>query len=47
MIRVDVESTFEPIIGSEIQSKELISHLMKDQDSRSNIFGKAKYSEEA
>ena len=24
MIRVDVESTFEPIIGSEIQSKELI-----------------------
>ena len=25
MIRVDVESTFEPIIGSEIQSKELIN----------------------
>ena len=24
MIRVDVESTFEPIIGSEVQSKELI-----------------------
>ena len=47
MIRVDVESTFEPIIGSEIQSKELISHLMKDQDSRSNniwkseIFGRS------
>ena len=30
MIRVDVESTFEPIIGSEIQSKELIDYLMKD-----------------
>ena len=30
MIRVDVESTFEPIIGSEIQSKELINYLMKD-----------------
>ena len=26
MIRVDVESTFEPIIGSEIQSKELINY---------------------
>ena len=30
MIRVDVESTFEPIIGSEVQSKELIDYLMKD-----------------
>ena len=30
MIRVDVESTFEPIIGSELQSKELINHLMKE-----------------
>ena len=30
MIRVDVESTFEPIIGSETQSKELIDNLMKD-----------------
>ena len=30
MIRVDVESTFEPIIGSEMQSKELIDYLMKD-----------------
>ena len=30
MIRVDVNSTFEPIIGSEAQSKELIDHLMKD-----------------
>ena len=32
MIRVDVESTFEPIIGSEVQSKELIDYLTKDQD---------------
>ena len=39
MIRVDVESTFEPIIGSEIQSKELIDYLMKDQgESPSNIW---------
>ncbi len=47
MIRVDVESTFEPIIGSEIQSKELINHLMKDYDStpeniwKSEIFGRS------
>ena len=32
MIRVDVESTFEPIIGSEIQSKELIDYIMKDHE---------------
>lgn len=39
MIRVDVESTFEPIIGSELQSKELIDHLMKDtSDSPKNIW---------
>lgn len=30
MIKVDVESTFEPIIGSEVQSKELIDYLMRD-----------------
>ena len=30
MIRVDGNSTFEPIIGSEMQSKELINYLMKD-----------------
>ena len=30
MIRVDVESTFEPIIGSEQQSKDLIDFIMKD-----------------
>ena len=47
MIRVDVESTFEPIIGSEMQSKELIDHLMKDYDSdpssvwKSEIFGRS------
>lgn len=47
MIRVDVESTFEPIIGSEIQSKELIDYLMKDSDSSANgiwkseIFGRS------
>ena len=47
MIRVDVESTFEPIIGSETQSKELIDYLMKDHDSnpneiwKSEIFGRS------
>ncbi len=32
MIRVDVESTFEPIIGSLEQSTSLINSLMKDED---------------
>jgi stage IV sporulation protein A len=43
MIRVDVESTFEPIIGSEVQSKELIDHLMKDKSEiwKSEIFGRS------
>ena len=47
MIRVDVESTFEPIIGSELQSKELIDYLMKDKDTdpqgiwKSEIFGRS------
>lgn len=43
MIRVDVESTFEPIIGTELQSKELIDHLMKDKDNvwKSEIFGRS------
>ena len=47
MIRVDVESTFEPIIGSEIQSKELIDYLTKDMESdpdniwKSEIFGRS------
>lgn len=39
MIRVDVESSFEPIIGTEAQSKELIDHLMKDsKDDPSSIW---------
>ena len=46
MIRVDVESTFEPIIGSEVQSKELIDYLIKDQEKpndiwKSEIFGRS------
>ena len=43
MIKVDVESSFEPIIGSELQSKELIDHIMKDSDSiwQSEIFGRS------
>ncbi len=43
MIRVDVESTFEPIIGTEVQSKELIDHLMQDKDNvwKSEIFGRS------
>lgn len=47
MIRVDVNSTFEPIIGSEIQSKELIDYLMKDYETepgniwKSEIFGRS------
>ena len=47
MIRVDVESTFEPIIGTEVQSKELIDYLMKDYKTepnniwKSEIFGRS------
>ena len=45
MFRVDVESTFEPIIGSELQSKELINYIMKDKDTdniwKSEIFGRS------
>ena len=47
MIRVDVNSTFEPIIGSQAQSKELIDYLMKDSQSdpsniwKSEIFGRS------
>ena len=44
MIRVDVESTFEPIIGSEIQSKELINNLTKDDNEdiwKSELFGRS------
>ena len=45
LIKVDVESSFEPIIGSEIQSKELIDHIMKDNNTdniwQSEIFGRS------
>ena len=47
MIKVDVNSTFEPIIGSEVQSKELIDHIMKDKKNepdsiwKSEIFGRS------
>ena len=45
MIKVEVESTFEPIIGSELQSKELINYLTKDSESsniwKSEIFGRS------
>ena len=38
LIKVDVESSFEPIIGSEMQSKELIEHIMKNTDNQSEIW---------
>ncbi len=45
MIKVDVESTFEPIIGSEMQSKELINSLTDNNKSndiwKSEIFGRS------
>ena len=47
MLKVDVESTFEPIIGSEVQSKELIDYIMKDYNEdptsiwKSEIFGRS------
>ena len=47
LMRVNVESTFEPIIGSELQSKELINYLMKDYETdpnsiwQSEIFGRS------
>jgi len=43
MIRVDVESTFEPIIGSEVQSKELIDYLNNNNNDiwKSEIFGRS------
>ena len=46
-MKVEVESTFEPIIGSELQSKELINYLMKDYGAdpssiwKSEIFGRS------
>lgn len=47
MIKVDVESTFEPIIGSEMQSKEVIDYILKDSAEdktkiwQSEIFGRS------
>ncbi|MDE5630316.1 MAG: stage IV sporulation protein A, partial [Bacilli bacterium] len=47
MMKVDVESTFEPIIGTELQSKELINYIMKDYNEdpssiwKSEIFGRS------
>lgn len=47
LMKVDVESTFEPIIGTELQSKELINYIMKDYETdpssiwKSEIFGRS------
>ena len=47
LLKVDVESTFEPIIGTESQSKELIDYIMKDYENNpegiwhSEIFGRS------
>ena len=43
LIKVDVESTFEPIIGSEVQSKELIDYLNNNNNDiwKSEIFGRS------
>ena len=46
MIKVDVESSFEPIIGSETQSKELIEHIMSFENNpeklwSSELFGRS------
>lgn len=46
LIKVDVDSSFEPIIGSELQSKELINNLIGDNKSpediwKSEIFGRS------
>ncbi|QVK16983.1 stage IV sporulation protein A [Mycoplasmatota bacterium] len=46
MIKVDVESTFEPIIGTEQQSQDLINYIMQDYDRdplsvwKQDIFGR-------
>jgi stage IV sporulation protein A len=43
LVKVDVDSTFEPIIGSEAQSKELIDYLMKENADiwQSEMFGRS------
>lgn len=45
MIKVDVESIFEPIIGTKSQSEELIQYLLRDEENKdaiweSDIFGR-------
>ncbi len=46
LVKVDVESVFEPIIGTEQQSRELINYIMKDYEQEplsiwnSEIFGR-------
>lgn len=50
MIRVDVESEFAPIIGTERQSEELMRYLMQDFENdptkiwESDIFGRSLHS---
>ncbi|GJM68224.1 hypothetical protein HMSSN036_04400 [Paenibacillus macerans] len=50
MIRVDVESEFAPIIGTEKQSEELVRYLMQDFENdpikiwESDIFGRSLHS---
>ncbi len=47
IVKVDVDSTFAPIIGTESQSKELIDYIMKDYETnpdsiwKSEIFGRS------
>ncbi len=40
LIKVDVESTFEPIIGSEEQSKSLIDNLLSNNDELTEVWDK-------
>ncbi len=40
LIKVDVESTFEPIIGSEEQSKMLIDNLLEGNDELTEVWDK-------
>ena len=46
MIRVDVDTQINPIVGDEQQSKELIAYLSEESPEKlwqSNIFGKSVY----
>ncbi len=40
MIKVDVESTFTPIIGSEVESQSLIENLVKDDSNPDDLWNK-------